>query len=81
MSQYDIAGQLERALKRKPSSGAGVMSRDEKEIRYMLGDIYEAEENLALAKESFQLVYEADISYRDVRKRFEALINRSAADS
>ena len=58
---------LENALKEKP-----VLDDEKKALLYQLGRVYEQQGRPEQAVEQFKLIYEADISYRDVADRVDA---------
>ncbi len=67
--QFDLAiRQLEQALE-----GQTGMSERIKEIRYTLGDVFETHGQPQKAKEQFGMIYESDISFKDVGDRLGKL--------
>lgn len=67
--QIDLSvKQYERALEDLTS-----MNEAKKAVLYALGDAYEKQERLADAKKAWDELYEADINFRDIPKRLEAL--------
>jgi len=74
---YDLAiRQFEEALE-----GMSVMTAEIKAITYNLGLAAEGMGDLERAEESFKRIYEADVSFKDVGARVEALYKRKQASS
>lgn len=77
----DIASeQLQRALEKVPTR-TDFMTRDTKEIHYMLSEIHEDLGELDKAIEFLKPVYEEDLGFKDVRTRFEGLYEKKRAAS
>ncbi|GEM_PF-3250675 len=67
--QVDLAvKQYERALEDLPT-----MTETKKAVLYALGDIHEKQGKPVEAKQAWDQLYEADVNYKDVTKRIEAL--------